>query len=95
MNTTDAASISLILYAFQFSPMRDIPEWQEVHTQHFLKYYGKDKLSYIKENIDNYFLAKDLDLNAIIPYMNASIEEKESLLEYIRKNLIENVLKNY
>jgi len=88
---TDSGALSLILYAFQFSPMRDQPDWQELHTQHFLKHYGKEKLIYIKNNIDHYFLLRDLDLADILPDMNTSVEEKESLLKYIQKNIEENI----
>jgi len=54
---------------------------------HFLKLYGREKLSYIAKNIINYFSENDLDLSQILPGMEASIEEKELLLNYILEGL--------
>lgn len=84
---TDPGAISLILYAFQFSPNRDMPVWGDTQSSHFLKLYGREKLSYIAKNIINYFSENDLDLSQILPGMEASIEEKELLLNYILEGL--------
>jgi hypothetical protein len=79
---TDPGALSLILYAFQFTPNRNMPTWNETQSKHFLKLYGRDKLSYIAKNIVNYFSEKDLNLSQVLPSMEASIKEKELLLNY-------------
>ena len=93
MNKTDAGAISIILYAFQFMPMRGMPPWQEKHSKHYLKIYGIEKLESISKNIESYFVKKDIDLEEVMPEMNATTEEKELLLRYIQDNISNNILK--
>ncbi|WP_372626660.1 hypothetical protein [Arsukibacterium sp.] len=87
IDKTEKSALSLILYPFQFEKMTDDFSWDQRHQNKLSKLYDISKLRLISEQVNHYFVAKDIDLSTVLPSMNASAAEKEQLLKHIQAGL--------
>lgn len=86
---TEISALSLLLYPFQFERVSEDFLWTEDHHQKLSKLYDINKLKIILEQLDHYFMVKDIDLSNVLPSMNANDSQKEILLKHIQKGLKE------
>lgn len=87
INKTDPSALSLVLYPYQFEMVSEKFIWSDKHSEKLAKLFDAQKLRIIGENIDHYFMYKDVDLMRVLPSMKADVSQKEILLGHIRKNI--------
>ena len=78
-----AGALGLILYVISFPANRETNKWTKDLETHYLKCFGKEKIQIIADSIDHYFAYKDIDLGAILPDIDVSVEEREKFLKFI------------